>query len=573
MADQLDAYRRADETLATEHLLWPLSGAGFENLGVNGAPVGAPVPTYGPDELLVRHDACGLCFSDIKIITQGEEHPRIRRRMAEDPVVLGHEIAMTVVGVGETLRETYRVGDRLTIQSDVIAGGVGYAYGYEIPGGLAQYNVIDRRVLQGDEGDYLLRVKDDTGYAEAALTEPWASVTAAYALTYRTGLKAGGTTWIVGGGGPDRGYSIGAGFDESSHPAQLLLSAVPEPFDAWLRARAAALSIEVIDVPDVAAPPVAFVDDIVLLEPAADLVETVSPRLGEFGILALMGDRPSDRKVSVDVGRIHYDRRLYVGGRDPDVARAYRDRPVRSALRSGGQAWFVGGGGPMGRMHIQRAIQLPGAPRLIVCTDVSDERLADLTASFGVEAEARGIEFVCVNPSDPADSAGRLAQLAPNGFDDVVVLAPAPAVLAEAAEHLADGGVMNVFAGMARGTFASLDLGDIVARGVRVIGHSASTIAGLRQTLDQVESGLLSTNRSVAAIGSLDAVRDGLLAVRDNSFPGKVIIYPQIRDFPLTALPDLKETLPTVYAKLVDGRVWTNEAEEELLRLLVPSRS
>jgi hypothetical protein len=42
------------------------------------------------------------------------------------------------------------------------------------------------------------------------------------------------------------------------------------------------------------------------------------------------------------------------------------------------------------------------------------------------------------------------------------------------------------------------------------------------------------------------------------------------QDFPLTALPDLKETLPSVYAKLRDGREWTAEAEEEFLRLLLP---
>ncbi len=34
--------------------------------------------------------------------------------------------------------------------------------------------MIDQRVLNGDHGNYLIPVKPDTGYAEAALTEPWA---------------------------------------------------------------------------------------------------------------------------------------------------------------------------------------------------------------------------------------------------------------------------------------------------------------------------------------------------------------------------------------------------------------
>jgi hypothetical protein len=39
---------------------------------------------------------------------------------------------------------------------------------------------------------------------------------------------------------------------------------------------------------------------------------------------------------------------------------------------------------------------------------------------------------------------------------------------------------------------------------------------------------------------------------------------------PLTSLADMKDKLPTVYAKLKDGREWTNAAEEEFLRLMLP---
>jgi hypothetical protein len=84
-----------------------------------------------------------------------------------------------------------------------------------------------------------------------------------------------------------------------------------------------------------------------------------------------------------------------------------------------------------------------------------------------------------------------------------------------------------------------------------------------------VESGALSPNRSVAAIGSLSAARDGLQAVKDAVFPGKIVIYPHIKEMPLTPLPELKDKLPSVYARLRDGREWTIEAEEEFLRLML----
>ena len=223
----------------------------------------------------------------------------------------------------------------------------------------------------------------------------------------------------------------------------------------------------------------------------------------------------------------------------------------------------------MGRMHVQRAIQVADGPSTIVCTDISGPRLDDLHATFAAEAKAKGIEFACLNPLDKEEYASAMAAAEKEGFDDIIVLAPVPAVISEAATHLAPAGVMNVFAGVPRGTMASIDLSDAYLKDARVIGHSASTIDDLRLMLRQTETGTLSPNRSVAAVGSLSAARGGLQAVKETTFPGKIVIYPNIKEYPLTALPDLKDKLPSVYAKLKDGQVWTVEAEQEWLRQLL----
>jgi threonine dehydrogenase-like Zn-dependent dehydrogenase len=574
MADKSTEYQRAVAPLPSRNRLWRLYGAGLDNLGQEGKPIEVPMPEYGPDELLVRHDAVGLCFSDIKVIHLGGDHPRIYRDMQVDPVTLGHEVALTVVGVGQALRDQYQVGDRFIVQADIFVDGVGYAYGYEIQGGLSQYNVIDQRILNGDHGNYLIPVQPGTGYAEAALTEPWACVIAAYGLAYRSSPKAGGTAWIIGAPGVGAGtvplYTVSHGFDEASHPDRLMLTNVPADFSSWLMQRAAALGTEVTIVDDLANPPVTPVDDIILLGADAGVVEQVSPYLGHFGMMALVADTPMPRKVAVDVGRVHYDRWVFVGGTGPDITQAYRATPVRSALKSGGRAWFVGAGGPMGRMHVQRAIQLQNGPGTIVCTDVSDARLDDLCTSFGGDAESKGIEWVCLNPLHLDTYQAGMARFTEEGFDDIVVLAPVPQVIGDAATHLAQGGVMNIFAGVARGTMADLDLSDVYLKDVRIIGHSASTIDDLRLMLNQAESGELSPNRSVAAIGSLGAARHGLQAVQEADFPGKVVIYPHIKEMPLTGLVHLKGRFPTVYARLRNGREWTAEAEREFLRLMLP---
>ena len=82
-------------------LAWQLFGAGFENFGKDNKPSVLPLPEIADDELLVKIEAIGLCFSDVKLIRAGEEHPRvISKNLKEDPVIPGHEAVMSIVKVG-----------------------------------------------------------------------------------------------------------------------------------------------------------------------------------------------------------------------------------------------------------------------------------------------------------------------------------------------------------------------------------------------------------------------------------------------------------------------------------------
>ncbi len=260
-----------------------------------------------------------------------------------------------------------------------------------------------------------------------------------------------------------------------------------------------------------------------------------------------------------------------MGGPGPDLAEAYNAYPIPAELKAEGKAWFVGAGGPMGQMHVQRSVTIANPPDTIVCTDLSLERLQVLEETVGPEARARGIDFVCLAGNDP-DYRQKLAKVAGNGFDDIVILAPAASIITDCANYMADQGVMNIFAGLKRGTMAALDLSAVYQRNLRFIGHTASTIEDLRLMLSQTESGQLSPNRSVVAVGSLNAFKDGLAAVRDAKYPGKIVIFPHINDLPLTPIAELAEKMPTVFAKMRDGREWTVEAETEFLELMLPEQ-
>ncbi len=321
---------------------------------------------------------------------------------------------------------------------------------------------------------------------------------------------------------------------------------------------------------DISAPPVELVDDIVVLGANPDIIEKVSPTWSSLASWRSWPRLLCRARSMWMSGRIHYHRLLYVGSTALDVAQAYSAVPVQAALNPGGKALFVGAGGPMGRMHVQRAIEFKNPPATIVCSDVSDMRLDDLRDTFAAQAKEKGIEFICLNPMNKAEYEAGIAPFRETGFDHVIVLAPVAPVIADAATLVGKNGVMNVFAGVARGTMVSIDLSDAYLKNTRVIGHSASGMEDMLLVLEKTYSGELSPNRSVAAIGSLSAAKEGLKAVKDAVLAGKVVIYPNITDFPLTPLPELKEKLPTVYALLNERGEWTNEAEAEFLRQMLP---
>lgn len=130
--------------------------------------------------------------------------------------------------------------------------------------------------------------------------------------------------------------------------------------------------------------------------------------------------------------------------------------------------------------------------------------------------------------------------------------------------------MINLFAGVGRGAYAHIDLDAVARRGVRFIGISGSSITDLCRVRDLVESRQLDTNRAVAAIGGMEGVCEGLHAVAEGHFGGKVVIYPNLNQpLPLTPLPELASVLPTVAARLSEDGSWTRAAEDELFEVML----
>ncbi|MEM7274224.1 MAG: alcohol dehydrogenase catalytic domain-containing protein [Actinomycetota bacterium] len=569
-----EGFRDGTTPLPEPNLGWNTYGKGIERVGLDGRPEPIEVPEPAVDQLLVRIDAVGLCFSDVKLIRLGGEHPKLYGRdLSAEPTRLGHETSVTVIAVGAELADHYHPGQRLVIQPDIHVDGRSTAYGYTIPGGLIQYHLLGAEVLDADDGAYVIPVTDDIGYASAALSEPWACVEAAYTQRRRLEPLGGGTLWVHGRPDDDREYGFegavtAAGTIVLTNLAQSTVDAIRS-----LVRPEVTVTVEQVDGAEAFAElsarhtGTAGFDDIIVLDPRSAEEVGAAARLIAFrGTMALVGEHPLDGLSDIDFGRLHYDYTAYLGTRGPRVADAYGEDRNRADLRPGGVAVFVGAAGPMGQMHIQRALEGDDGPRAIVAVDPDQDRMVALLDKLAPLAEQRGRVLVPLDPNGERSPREVVDELTDGrGADDVVVSVPVAAVMADAATLLAPDGMLVFFAGIANGTMGPLDMSPVYLANAQYTGTSGSSIADQAAVLDKARAGSLTPALNLAAIGGIEAGRDGVQAVMDGRYAGKVVIFPQVEGVPLTGLDQLAERLPDVAAALGERGEWTEEAERILL--------
>ncbi len=199
---------------------------GVENLAVEELPV----PPIGPNQLLARVDAAGVCTSILKLIDQGPDHTFINGwDMAAYPVILGDEGAVTLVKIGDNLRSRYKPGQRFAIQPAVATDPINFrqryknnaegmhkcAVGYTLGGHLAQYIRIQEEVLKAD---CLLPLPDSRmSYFAVSMAEPISCIYSAQQRNYhilkngphaervpQLGLLPGGVAVVIGAGAMGR---------------------------------------------------------------------------------------------------------------------------------------------------------------------------------------------------------------------------------------------------------------------------------------------------------------------------------------------------------------------------------
>ena len=153
-----------------------------------------PVPGIGSGELLVRVEASGICGSDVM------EWYRVKKA----PLVLGHEVAGTVVEAGDGV-ERFKVGDRVTVAHHVPCNSCVYCLRGEHsvcdtlrttnfdPGGFAEFIRVPE--INVDRGTFLL--PGGVSFEEATFSEPLGCVVRNFR---RARFEPGRTVLVLGSG-------------------------------------------------------------------------------------------------------------------------------------------------------------------------------------------------------------------------------------------------------------------------------------------------------------------------------------------------------------------------------------
>ncbi len=334
-----------------------LDGTGFNHAGVR--KVRTPRP--GPDQLLARVDAAGICTSLIKLIEQGPAHKQIYGwDIAKWPLILGDEGSVTIVEAGKSLKEKYPAGNRYVIQPAVDHAPINHreryrdsgrgvekvAVGYTLPGHLAEYILVTEEVLAAE---CLLPLPDPTfPCAQAAMAEPFSCVISAQdhhvhlhqgnplgPRSVTKGLKAGGVTVILGAGAMGRMHVDAA---LSCRPRAIV---VCEPVEARLelvkslfsaRAEKAGVALCVVNpavddtqkVVDQLTGGLGA-DDVIVAVGSRRAIEDSQKLAGRGAVLNLFGGlKKGEDVVGLDSGIVHY-KEINVtgssGGAPWDVAR------------------------------------------------------------------------------------------------------------------------------------------------------------------------------------------------------------------------------------------------------------
>jgi threonine dehydrogenase-like Zn-dependent dehydrogenase len=177
---------------------------------LNVQTVGDPTP--GPDDVLLKVKACGVCGSDIHFYEKDKDDYILYPGLTKFPTTTGHEFSGEVVAVGKNVRDL-KVGDMVTAEEMIWCGYCtpcrnGYPnhcvnleeIGFTIPGAFAEYLAVGAKYCWKLDAIAERYGSREIAYEAGSLVEP---TSVSYnAMFPRAGGFAPGAYVAVYGAGP-----------------------------------------------------------------------------------------------------------------------------------------------------------------------------------------------------------------------------------------------------------------------------------------------------------------------------------------------------------------------------------
>ncbi len=531
------------------------------------------VESVGPYQILARVNAVGLCYSDLKLLKQFSEHarksdilegidPAILDELPtycpnDKPTVPGHEAVCTIVAVGDKVTH-HKLGERVLAQTDyrwLKTAGSNAAFGYSFEGALQEYVLMDERVIvdPATNESFLVTAPDHLGAAAVGLVEPWACVESSYITEERQTLLSGGKLLVV----CEAGAEV-LGLSESCSLAGKPGAVTACCADPSQLEVVKGLGAAVAAVKSVGELVGQVFDDIIYFGASKATLDILNDNLDRGGIINIvLGGQTIGAPVTVGVGRVHYGLTRWIGTAGGNAVESYDIIPATGEIRDQDRVAVIGAAGPMGQMHTIRLVCSGKEGISVVGTDLDDERLASLAGKAQPFADKLGVSLELINTQEASLD---------GTFDYVGIMVPVAPLVAQAIAQSRDKTLINVFAGIPASLKYDLDLDTYIQNRCFMFGTSGSRLSDMTSVLEKVVTGQLETSASLDAVSGMAGAMDGLKAVEERAFSGKIVVYPAIKDMPLTRLEKMAELYPSVAEKM-DGLMWTLAAEEELLKV------
>jgi len=294
------------------------------------------LPDIKDNEILAQVISDSLCMSSHKAALQGADHKRIPDDIHINPTIIGHEFAGIIIDVGKKWKDSFRPGQKFSIQPAMSQTGTLDAPGYSFRyiGGDATHIIIPDIVMEAG----CLLTYEGSAFYPASLSEPMSCIIGAFHASYHVppgtynhqmGIRPGGKLAILAGVGPMGLGAIDYALHGNRKPGMIVVTDI----DSRRLARAACLfppekaekegiTLSYVNTGDIDDPVGQLraltggtgFDDVFVFAPVKQVIEQGDSILGFDGCLNFFaGPTSPDFKAEFNFYNVHYSFTHIVG--------------------------------------------------------------------------------------------------------------------------------------------------------------------------------------------------------------------------------------------------------------------